>query len=478
VSALPLSRRLATAARWPVGIGLTSWRYMWRTTPFHRREVIGSPTDDVAPPLSPGLPRHEIRDSDQGVGPLFHRSYRARIRDPRMSAGELMAHLQADPDAAAPGEFATFVKVQGVEGHMRVGDEFVVRMAGPWDGPVRVVDTTNASFRLVTLLRHLEAGQIEFVARDIDGAVEFSIESWARSADRLADLLYQHLRMAKEVQLHMWTSFLERVAKIAGGRVSGGIDIETRRVDLVADRRLTRLRDRPLNFRPEPRPEHLRENGWHVDDLCRQLPPEPPGPPVEGGSWQIARSLMRGYEFADPSIVRAVYDPAQPLEGRTMLLELRFHGLRFHVGVRVSDVYDEVRERDGRRARVWGWAYQTLQGHLEMGQMDWEVWKWLDNGQVEFRIHAYSRGAPERNPIVRLGFRLFGRREQLAFLHSTLERMRRLTEAALRGNGADAVRRTADELTVRPARGAGRVHSRLTEYLKADEEQVCRGPDG
>jgi hypothetical protein len=37
--------------------------------------------------------------------------------------------------------------------------------------------------------------------------------------------------MAKEVQLHMWSSFLEQVAKVAGGRLEGGIVIETRRVD-------------------------------------------------------------------------------------------------------------------------------------------------------------------------------------------------------------------------------------------------------
>jgi hypothetical protein len=34
--------------------------------------------------------------------------------------------------------------------------------------------------------------------------------------------------MAKEVQLHMWTSFLERVAKLVGGRVTGGIEIVSR----------------------------------------------------------------------------------------------------------------------------------------------------------------------------------------------------------------------------------------------------------
>jgi hypothetical protein len=58
----------------------------------------------------------------------------------------------------------------------------------------------------------------------------FEIESWARSADRFADLLYHRVRMAKEIQLHMWISFLEGVAELAGGRMTGGIDIDTRRV--------------------------------------------------------------------------------------------------------------------------------------------------------------------------------------------------------------------------------------------------------
>jgi hypothetical protein len=38
--------------------------------------------------------------------------------------------------------------------------------------------------------------------------------------------------MAKEVQLHMWTSVVENVAELAGGRLDGGIDIETRRAEL------------------------------------------------------------------------------------------------------------------------------------------------------------------------------------------------------------------------------------------------------
>jgi hypothetical protein len=39
--------------------------------------------------------------------------------------------------------------------------------------------------------------------------------------------------MAKEVQLHMWTSFLERVADLAGGRITGGIAIVSRKLEIA-----------------------------------------------------------------------------------------------------------------------------------------------------------------------------------------------------------------------------------------------------
>jgi Domain of unknown function (DUF1990) len=225
-----LARRLGTAARWPVGVALTSWRYMWRTTPLHRSEEPGRLPDDGPPPLPDGLSREEVQPAGEGAGPLFHRVYRARMRDARLGPEELMAAITADPDRVAPTEFASFAKVLGEEGTMAVGDEYVVRMPGPWDGPVRVVERTPTSFRLVTLAGHLEAGQIQFSAEDGE-LLEFRIESWARAGDRLSNLLYHHLRMSKEIQLHMWTSVLERAAKLSGGRLTGGIEIRTLRVD-------------------------------------------------------------------------------------------------------------------------------------------------------------------------------------------------------------------------------------------------------
>jgi hypothetical protein len=225
-----LPRRLRTATRWPVGITLTSWRYMWRTTPFHRTETHGSWADDAPPDLPDGVDRDEIQYARTGAGPLFHRVYRARIRDANVSPEDLVSAIAADPDRVAPSEFASFQKVLGEDGDMAVGEEYVVRMPGPWDGPVRVVARTPTSFRFATLDGHLEAGQIDFSAAH-DDLLEFRIESWARAGDRLSNLLYDRLRMSKEIQLHMWTSVLERVVELSGGRLTGGIEIRTRRVD-------------------------------------------------------------------------------------------------------------------------------------------------------------------------------------------------------------------------------------------------------
>src|SRR3954454_2325071 len=209
----PLHRRLTTATRWPVGILLTSWNYMWRTTPLHRSEEIGGGCPGP-PALPEEVERDEVQTPCDGAGADFHRVYRARIRDTEVTPEQLVAELAPDLNQVAPGTFAHFQKVQGEEGDLRVGDEYVVRMPGPWDGPVRVVERTPRAWRFATLDGHLEAGQIRFEASR-DDLLEFRIESWTRSGDRLSNLLYHHLRMSKEIQLHMWTSVLERVAKLA-----------------------------------------------------------------------------------------------------------------------------------------------------------------------------------------------------------------------------------------------------------------------
>lgn len=229
-----ISLPFAVLVRWPLGMALTSWAYLWRTTPMYRRERRGSLPRDAGPSLPDDLSRADLQPPASGYGPLFHRRYVARVRDPALDADELMALIKANPDDAAPSGLARFAKTKGAAGTMAIGDEFRVRMAGPWDGPVRVVELSATSFRFATLRGHLEAGQIEFEGAEVDGCLELRIESWARSGDRVAKLLYADLRMAKEIQLHMWTSFLERATKLSGGRLAAGIEIETRTVEAAA----------------------------------------------------------------------------------------------------------------------------------------------------------------------------------------------------------------------------------------------------
>jgi uncharacterized protein (UPF0548 family) len=195
----------------------------------------------------------------------------------------------------------------------------------------------------------------------------------------------------------------------------------------VADQ-LQRLEALGLNFNPADLPEVARQP-WYVDDYRHSLPPEPPGEPIPGGPFETAKRLLRDYEFADPTRIRAYYRAEAPLRGRTMLLEIRYGVLRVRVGVRVGAVFDELREIEGERVRVWGWAYRTLGGHLERGQMDYQLWKWLRTGAVEFHIHAVSQRAEIRNPILAFGFRLVGRREQVRFARNCAARMERLVVA-------------------------------------------------
>jgi hypothetical protein len=225
------TRRWITAATWPVGVALTSWDYMWRSTVMHRQERLEAGDAGHLPPSYPdGVDDTEVIGVPDGCGPLFHRRYSTSIRESRSGPDQLFQALTGNLNQAAPTKFARFQRVQGDGETMSLGDEFVVRMPGPWDGPVRVIDLQPRSFRLATLAGHLEAGQIEFRVNQ-DDLLSFEIESWARSATPLSNLLYHRVRMAKEIQLHMWISFLEGVVSLSRGRMTGGIRIDTHRVE-------------------------------------------------------------------------------------------------------------------------------------------------------------------------------------------------------------------------------------------------------
>jgi uncharacterized protein (UPF0548 family) len=207
------------------------------------------------------------------------------------------------------------------------------------------------------------------------------------------------------------------------------------------------LRRLSVNYDEADAPVPHQPGNWHVDNPQTLIGQEPAGAPVANGAWEIACKLVRAYEFSDPDIVRAVYRPSEELFGRNMLLEARFLAFRFYVGVRVTEVLDET--RDGQR--IWGWGYQTLEGHLEQGKLVYEVVKDLRSGAVELRIRAYSRRAPIQNPVVRLGFAMFGRRTQLRFYAAVGQRLRNTVQDILRGAQPPTPALTGDGLVVAPS---------------------------
>jgi hypothetical protein len=110
----------------------------------------------------------------------------------------------------------------------------IVRLPGPWDGPVRVIERTATSLRLATLKGHMEAGEIEFHAGyDERGFLRFQIDSWARSGDRLFGLLYERFPIGREMQLHMWAQFCQRAAGISRGVRMSNVTCITRAIDDV-----------------------------------------------------------------------------------------------------------------------------------------------------------------------------------------------------------------------------------------------------
>jgi hypothetical protein len=219
--------------RWPVGLARVTWRYVWRTTPVHRTETDGDAADRPDPVPAEALDE-DVQPVEDGVGPLLRRRYSVRIEGASAPPEQVIGRFSGDPNCGAPTEVAVFLKICGADGEMRVGDEFLIRMPGPWDGPVRVIGKGPAWFRLATLRGHLEAGQIEFRCRTEGDGLLFEIESWARSGDRLSHVLYTTLRLAKEIQLNLWVETCLRLAREIGGRPRGGVRVETRRLAVPA----------------------------------------------------------------------------------------------------------------------------------------------------------------------------------------------------------------------------------------------------
>jgi len=164
-----------------------------------------------------------------GTGAFFHRRYRITLTSPNLDAAAAVKTIRADPNVLVDPELAPLTKSRGVSGDLTVGDRYIVETAGPWSGPVEVTEVTQRSFRLATLEGHMEAGLIEFAVAESPGEIQFTIESWNRSAGRTVDALYDRLTIAKDLQSEMWVQACERFGALVGGHQVGPVEVETDR---------------------------------------------------------------------------------------------------------------------------------------------------------------------------------------------------------------------------------------------------------
>lgn len=177
------------------------------------------------------------------------------------------------------------------------------------------------------------------------------------------------------------------------------------------------------NFDPDE-PKTV-ENGWKRHGSETTVAREGAGPPEPGGAFHRAREALTRYEFSDPAIVTAHFDPAAPLLGRRMLLEMKVLGFRFLAGTMVG----AVREEPGEAETLFGFRYDTLRGHIEAG------WEWFllrkshATGDVRFSIAADWQPGEFPNRWSRLGFAVLGVHYQRRWTGRAHERLRHLLDS-------------------------------------------------
>lgn len=192
-----------------------------------------------------------------------------------------------------------------------------------------------------------------------------------------------------------------------------------------------------VNYDLDRTHEYTTATGWQLDDYGTDLPAEPPGPPVPGGSWESAREVLLNYTFPPPDLITGIFVPEQPLAERVMLLRGRFLFFTFWFGVRVGGVTDEQRPTPDGPEQVWGYNYRTLEGHFEKGEITFTVHKNLQTGRVQFRVKAYSQPDRIQNLFYRIGFKIFGRMLQRKFARESLRRMREQVQERLQQSAAE-----------------------------------------
>lgn len=184
------------------------------------------------------------------------------------------------------------------------------------------------------------------------------------------------------------------------------------------------------NF-PYEGPESQAGPNWRRYYTENVIGHEKQGEVEPGGAFEIAWKAISEYQFSDPGIVVGHFDPKDPIEGRTMALEIKILGLHYLCGVRIGATKQDKNEDE----TTFGFRYDTLEGHLEVGSEWFTLTKKHKTGEVFFRIAASWRPGVFPNWWSEVGFHLFSRRYQLAWHRLAYLRLRKIVGSG----GADLV---------------------------------------
>lgn len=180
-------------------------------------------------------PRQKL---DDGVGPLYHRTYTIVVESSWAHALTVMRQFQSNLNDFSPKSMCRFEKTKGDEDALDTGDEFQIHITGPWNGHVRVAASCETSFTLATLEGHMEAGEIRFGIEPVtDTFVRFKIESFAKSKDAIVDFIYDKIPIAKFLQTEMWRSVCGSVAERLRAEQTDGPTGEVFAVEVKTERR-------------------------------------------------------------------------------------------------------------------------------------------------------------------------------------------------------------------------------------------------
>lgn len=196
---------------WLVGAPLAIFRFLRREIPIVEIDPAGT-----AAPLTTKDRDTAQRERSDGVGPVVNRLFSATIRAPKLTADRLLAIIAADPNVIAPSEVLRFEKVRGERGRLREADELLIRMAGPWNGPVEVTRRWDEGFRLTAKRGHPQLGQVEIRLRDQDDEIAMEIQTRERAAG-LSFRALQRIGLIRRMQTYTWAEMLENAAQLAGG---------------------------------------------------------------------------------------------------------------------------------------------------------------------------------------------------------------------------------------------------------------------